>query len=217
MVIRSFSTDREKKTSTASIERLCYLYRALIELQGQSDSRISSSKLGELLGIAPHNIRKDINLLGELGETGAGYDVARLRNALEKKLGLDHTRRVAVVGLGRLGRAVLEHEQLVESGFVIVAGFDSNINRLETIRTDVRLYHADEISSVVRKEEIDLGIVTVPSKAAQETADRLIRGGVTGIVNFSPVVIVSGRPEVTVSNIDLVGRLMFLTAKEKMI
>ncbi len=205
-----------KKTSTASIERLCSLYRALIELEGQSDSRVSSSKLGKLLGIAPHNIRKDINSLGEQGETGAGYDVGRLKTALEKKLGLDHTRRVAVVGLGRLGRAVLEHEQLAESGFDIVAGFDSNINRLETIRTDVRLYHADEISSVVRKEEIDLGIVTVPSKAAQETADRLIRGGVTGIVNFSPKVIVSGRSEVTVSNIDLVGRLRFLTAREKM-
>ncbi len=186
----------------------------MADLEARGVGRVSSSKLGSLLGIAPHNIRKDINILGELGETGAGYDVYRLRTALQEKLGLKHSRRVALVGLGRLGRAVLEHEQLVEKGFDIVVGFDSNMNRLETIRTEIPVHHADEISEVVRKERIPLGIITVPSSAAQETADRLIEGGVTGIVNFSPAVIVSDRPNVTVSNIDLVGRLMVLTARE---
>lgn len=195
-----------------AVTRLCMIYRLCGVLDAQGIESVSSTQIGSRLGIGPHSVRKDISFLGEADAGQAGYDVARLRARIERSLGLGQSRRACVVGLGRLGAAILGYQRLAQSGYRIMAGFDSNINRLETIRTDVPLYPAYEIAEVVRREAIELGIIAVPAEAAQQIAEALIDGGIRGIVNFAPVVIAVDRPEVIVRNIDVVNELRVVSS-----
>jgi redox-sensing transcriptional repressor len=145
-----------------------------------------------------------------VGNFGGGYEVLKLKDHISVNLGLDRKRRTCVVGLGRLGTAILNYDDLNENGFSVVAGFDSNINKLETTTTPVELFPAHEISEVVKKKGIEIGLIAVPARAAQETADRLMDGGIRGIINFSPVAI-KAKNNVMIRNLDLLGEYMILS------
>jgi redox-sensing transcriptional repressor len=195
-----------------AVIRLCTVYRLLEDLLRAERTRVSSTELGAALDVGSHNVRKDINYLGGVGDVGSGYDIARLRDHIRNELKLDRRRNACVVGLGRLGSAVLAYERFANSGYTIVAGFDSNINRLETIRTDIELFPAHEITDVVRRKEIEIGLIAVPARAAQHTCDRLVAGGVRGIVNFSPALIRHDNVSVHVTNMDVVREFTILSA-----
>jgi redox-sensing transcriptional repressor len=199
-----------KKIPTPTLERLCSLYHLIEQLEENGVQKVSSVELGTHLGVNANSIRKDISFLGEIGNYRAGYSVSNLREILTANLQLNRKRKCCIVGLGRLGTAILEYDRLNRSGFWIVAGFDSNINKIETIQTKVQLYPANEIPAIVKRERIELGVLAVPAHAAEESARRLIAGGVKGIVNFSPIVI---KPEqgIHIRNIDLVGELRIVS------
>jgi redox-sensing transcriptional repressor len=201
----------KKQIPLASIERLCAVFHVLEELEACGINTVSSIEIGKRLGAASHNIRKDISYFGEIGNCRAGYDVRKLKGHLSNKLGLRVEKKACVVGLGRLGTAILNYGQLTPHGFVVVAGFDSNINKIETINTDIPLYPAHEIALVVKRKGIEFAALTVPAQATQETAGRLIEGGIKGIVNFTPAVIKPAK-NVFVRNIDLVGEFRILSA-----
>jgi redox-sensing transcriptional repressor len=198
------------KVPPPSLARLLSVFRLLEQLEREGLKSISSSELGKILGFKPDSIRKDVSYLGEVGNFGGGYEVGKLKAHICSNLGLDVKRKACVVGLGRLGSAILNYDDLRENGYSIIAGFDSSINKLETITTSVELFPAHEISDVVRKKGIEIGLIAVPARAAQETAKKLIDGGIRGIINFSPVVI-KARDDVMVRNIDLVGECMILS------
>jgi redox-sensing transcriptional repressor len=193
-----------------SISRLCTVYGLLWELEHEKVTSISSSVLGARLGVGAHNIRKDINYLGEIGNTGAGYEVAALRRHIERQLGLELKRKACIVGLGRLGSALLNYKKFFTDNYRIVAGFDSNINRLETIRTSIKLYPAYEITDIVRRERIEMAIIAVPADVAQGVADRLLGGGVRGLINFAPTVIRTEQPDIFIRNIDIINEFRIL-------
>ena len=123
------------------------------------------------------------------------------RNRVRSSLGLGIKRNACIVGLGRLGSAILNYPDFIPSGFEIKAGFDSNINKIELIITDIPLYPSYEIEEAVRREKIQLGIIAVPPQSAQNTAKKLIDGGVKGIVNFAPIVIKSELKDVFISGV----------------
>jgi redox-sensing transcriptional repressor len=168
--------------------------------------------MGKRLGVAAHTIRKDLNCLGEIGDAGSGYDVARLRLHLAENLGFSQVRKACIVGLGRLGSALLEYDRFGPSGFSVVAGFDANVNRIETIRTDIKVCPAYEMADVVRREAIELALITVPGPAAQGVADLLMDAGIRGILNFAPVVIETGAFDVVVRNMNVVNEMRILAS-----
>jgi redox-sensing transcriptional repressor len=193
-----------------SIERLCLMYHLLEQMEENGIQKISSAELGRNLCVNANSIRKDISYLGEIGNCRAGYYIKNLREFISVKLQINRKRKSCIVGLGRLGTAILEYDRLAKNGFGIVAGFDSNINKIETIQTKVPLFPASEIAAKVRQEGIDLGVLAVPATAARDSAKRLIEGGIVGIVNFSPIVL---KPEkgIFIRNIDLVGEMRIVS------
>ncbi len=197
-----------------AIERLVLLARLLEEQEMAGRSRLSSAELSGLTGIPAHTIRKDVSHLGQSGgiSGGSGYPVAVLGRLIRGALGLDRPRTACLVGLGRLGSAILAYSGFSGSGYRLAAGFDSSLNRLEILRTTVPLYPAHRIPEVVLREGVELGIIAVPSAAAQETAERLLRGGVRGIVNFAPTVIRNLPPGVVIRNVSVTGEFDVLSA-----
>jgi redox-sensing transcriptional repressor len=177
---------------------------------------ISSKELGRLQGVGSHLVRKDINALGEIGNTRAGYNVRVLHGFIEKKLQLHVKRNACVVGLGKIGSACIASNLFASFGFSIVAGFDSSKNLLESIRTSVAVFASYDITDVVKKLTIELGIIAVPKESAQKVAEQLIAGGVKGIINFTPTIIVSLPSDVHVMPMDLLHACTVLSARMSM-
>ncbi len=196
-----------------ALTRLCALYRCLDRLAAAGTETVSSAELGRLLGVASHNIRKDISCLGDAGNAATGYVVESLKALLAGALSLDRPRRACIVGLGRLGSAILEYNGFAASGYSIVAGFDNNINRVESFRTSLPLFAASDIVEVCTRMGIELAAVAVPAAATQSVSERLVAGGVRGIVNFSTASIALDRDDVFVRNMDLVTEFTFLSAR----
>jgi redox-sensing transcriptional repressor len=195
-----------------SIARLCKVYSLLEEMEQQGELTISSNVIGKKIGVPSHSIRKDINYLGEIGTVGSGYDVEKLKNHIGSKLGLSLEHKACVVGLGELGAAFLQNKKLLPYNLRVIAGFDSNINKLETIITDTPVYPTYEIADVVKHHAIELAVVTVPAHAVQDAVAKLIDGGIKGIINFSPASVSTHKKDVFISNIDIVGEFRFLSA-----
>jgi redox-sensing transcriptional repressor len=195
-----------------AVIRLCTLYQLLDSLSREGTvQRISSTELGELMDTGAPTIRKDINCLGEIGNVGSGYGVTRLKEHIAERFQIRKPRNTCIVGLGRLGSGVLDYDGFGATPFRIVAAFDTNANRLETIRTSIELFPAFEMAEVVRRKKVELAIIAVPAASAQQTADQLIGAGVKGIVNLTATVIRTATPGVHVINVDVVRELIVLS------
>jgi redox-sensing transcriptional repressor len=199
-----------------TISRLCSIYQLLCGLEKEGVKKVSSAELEERTGVPSHTIRKDISFIGEVGSTGSGYEVARLREHLLKNLGIKKERKACIVGLGRLGSAIMEWPLLAEGEFRIIAGFDSNINKVETMKTAVSVFPSCEIADVVGRMGIELGIIAVPPAGAQEVADRLMEAGVKGIVNFAPVILRPKSGDCIIRNMDIANELRILSVMMEM-
>ena len=195
-----------------TIARTCKVFGYLNSLE--DINFISSKELALAIGTTGHTVRKDISILGITGYTRKGYDVKALKNELGSKLNLNKKRKACIVGLGRLGTALLDYEKFQKDGFEIVAGFDNSINKLERIKTDIKVSADIYMKDIIKENSIELGIITTPSKVAQEVADKLIDAGVKGILNFSPIKIIV--PEhIIYQDMDFTNSLRFIAAQLK--
>jgi len=168
------------------IDRLPLYYRLLERLEAEGRPVISSQELGDELGVTPAQIRKDLSYFGRFGKQGRGYSVHRLANELRQILGLDARWRVAVIGIGRLGRAIASYPGFEGQGFDIIALYDASPN---LIGTDIEGKQVRDVASLetdLRTEPIDIGIVAVPGEVAQGVVDTLVGAHVTAILNYTP-------------------------------
>ena len=147
----------------------------------------SSSELGRLLGFTDAQVRKDLAHFGHFGHPGIGYRCDELAVAIRKILGTDRQWRVALVGVGNLGRALLGYRGFVQHGFRILAAFDADSTLVGSTIGDVTVHDLGQLDEVLAQQRIELALIAVPAERAQEMTDRVIAAGVEGIVNFAPV------------------------------
>ena len=165
-----------------------------------------------LISQLAHSFSQDISLIGVTGYDRKGYNVKALKKELGEKLDLFKKRKACIVGLGRLGTALLDYENFQEDGFEIVAGFYCSVNKIERIKTEVDVFGVDRIEDIIKGRSIELGIVAVPATSAQEIVDRLVSAGVKGILNFSPVKV--DVPEnIIYLDMDFTNALRFIAAR----
>lgn len=194
-----------------TITRLCRLH-GLLDLLANRGS-MSSDELGVYIGATGATVRKDLSAIGDMGRPGAKYDPEKLKAHIGNKLSLTSGKRACVVGIGKLGSAILDYNLFGSFGFEIAAGFDSNMNAIETKKTSVRLYPTYQMVEVIQRESISLALLCVPVHAAQAAVDRLVEGGIRGIINFTPTPVKSANENVFVSDIDVVSELKILSAR----
>ena len=201
--------EKNKNISMAVIKRLPKYYRYLGELKRNEVDRISSKELGEKIGFTASQIRQDLNCFGDFGQQGYGYNVTELYNQIKSILGLDRGYQAALVGAGNIGQAVSNYSRFEDLGFKIKVIFDANPKLIGMKIRDVEIQDIDEMRTIVENEGIDIGIICVPRKNAQNVADELIKGGVRAIWNFAPVDLVVP-DQVQVENVHLSESLMTL-------
>lgn len=171
----------------AVVSRLSLYQRELQRLISTGEPTVSSNRLGQLLGVSDAQVRKDLAYFGQFGHPGIGYHCPELVARIRKILGTDQERRVALVGVGNLGRALLGYKGLEKQGFRVVAAFDADRAKIGKSISGVPIQHLDELSDVVAAQQIRLAILTVPAEEALGVADRLAQSGIEGILNFAPI------------------------------
>ena len=169
------------------IDRLPLYTRALSALEAEEREVVSSQELGTRLGVTPAQIRKDLSYFGRFGKQGRGYNVRKLLDELQRILGLDRQWRMALVGVGKLGRAILGYEGFAPQGFRIVEAFDTDPSRIGERFHSLTVKRADELESVLIANPVDVGIVAVPAEIAQNVINTLVKCDVRAILNYAPI------------------------------
>jgi len=183
-----------------TVERLSIYLRALKKF---SDDRIISSQdLAEIVGTTDAQVRKDFAYFGEFGIPGQGYRVGKLKKEIIHILALDKKWNLALVGVGKLGSALLAYPGFRREEFKIKLAFDVDPGKIGKIIEGVRVEDAKRIPEILSFNQIEVGIITTPAEVAQEIAEKLVEGGVRGILNFAPIRLVI--PEnIKLKNVDL--------------
>lgn len=192
------------------IRRLPIYSRALDHLTGEGVPVISSHDLGQRLGVTPAQIRKDLSYFGEFGKQGTGYDVELLRREIRAILGLNHQWKMALVGVGRLGRAIASYPDFLAQSFQVAALFDADSSKVGQEMAGLIVQPMSAIRTVVRNEGITIAIVAVPAAVGQRVVDELVECGITGVLNYAPIS-VTAPPHVRVRDVDPVVALQSMT------
>ena len=190
----------------ATINRLSIYHRSLESLieaeKREKIEPISSSKISELTGINPNQIRKDLSYFGEFGKRGIGYPVHDLVFTLREILRSSKKWDIIIAGVGNIGKAFIRYKGFQSKGFTITGVFDSDMSKVGRIVGGIKIIHVRSMEVYIRKQNIKIGIITVPARSAQDVADKMIAGGIKSILNFAPIGI--KHPEdVIINHIDI--------------
>jgi len=161
------------KIPEATIIRLSVYSRHLTEVDRKGIVTISSGDIAEGVGVSPAQVRKDLAYFGEFGTRGVGYNVKDLHRHILKILGLSQDWSVCLVGMGNLGLALTTYKGFRERGFVITSIFDSDPQKIGTVVNGVEVLSVDKLEEVAKANKTQIGIICVPSGAAQDIADKL--------------------------------------------
>jgi redox-sensing transcriptional repressor len=172
--------------SESTVRRLSHYYRVLVDVEAEGKRVISSRRLAEREGITSAQVRKDLSCFGSFGRRGLGYDVVHLRAEIRAILGLERRWRVAVVGAGHIGAALISYRGFERQGFDVVLVFDREPARIGTRLGGLIVQDVASLPQVAAREGIEIGVIATPVRAAQEVADLLVAAGVRGILNFAP-------------------------------
>ena len=181
---------KEKQISKTVIKRLPRYRRYLRELQKKGVEKISSKDLSKLIGYTASQIRQDLNNFGGFGQQGYGYSVTNLYEEIGNILGLDKVYKMAIVGYGRLGRAIASYIANNEPKFHIVGIFDVKqiIQDIDDVEfKSAQIMTCKSLASFVKSEHVDIAVITVPAEKAQLVADTVADAGIKGIWNLTAV------------------------------
>ncbi len=179
------------KIPEATIRRLSRYSRCLEEMNKKGDKVISSAQLAEKCLVNAAQVRKDLAYFGEFGVRGVGYYVKDLLQDIKRILGLNKEWRMAVIGIGDLGSALLSYKDFLKQNYKIVAAFDIDppkvIGRVsEKLGKPVEILHVSRLKEVAKERQIEIGLITTPPSEAQTVANQLVEAEVRGILNFAP-------------------------------
>ncbi|MCD4697320.1 MAG: redox-sensing transcriptional repressor Rex [Bacteroidales bacterium] len=169
-----------------TVERLSQYRRSLNNQRAKGKIHIFSHEIANLLHITPVQVRRDIMLIGYSGTLRKGYDIKELVDVIGTIIDTVEGQKIAVLGMGNLGKAFIHYLYEKRTKLRIVAAFDINPEKIDKSYADVYCYHLDKLAEIIKKEGITIGIITTPPEAAKEMATRLMEAGIKGILNYTP-------------------------------
>jgi redox-sensing transcriptional repressor len=180
------------KIPEATIRRLSRYSRCLEQMDEKGEKVVSSAQLANKCMVNAAQVRKDLAYFGEFGIRGVGYYVKDLLSNIKRILGLNREWRMALIGVGNLGSALLSYKDFLKQNYKIVAAFDIDppkvIGRVsEKLGKPVEILHINRLREVAIERKIEIGLIAAPPSEAQSVADLLVDAEIRGILNFAPV------------------------------
>jgi redox-sensing transcriptional repressor len=176
-----------KKISDSTISRLSKYYRTLGRLIEKKVKTVSSDEIAEIDGVTSAQVRKDLSFFGTFGKRGLGYNTIDLQNNIGTILGLYKKWNVALVGIGNIGRALVDYQEFAKQGFIIQLLLDDDEKKIGTSIGKLEIKPFAEAAEHLEEEKIQIAIVAVPANVAQGVVNSLTDAGVKAILNFAPL------------------------------
>lgn len=185
------------------------LFLRALDVLPEDQTTVSSKELAELVKENSAKVRKDLSFMGTYGVRGVGYNVEHLRFQIRRELGLTRIWPVIIVGAGNLGSALARYRGFDANGFNIVGIYDDDPTKIGTTIGTLTVGSMDDLRRQAEEQNVEIGIIAVPVRAAQEVAEQLAEAGFKSILNFAPVVL-RVNPEVEIRRVDLSTELQIL-------
>ena len=194
----------------ATVTRLSIYSRYLERLDRNGVSSVSSGEIADGVGVSPAQVRKDLAYFGEFGTRGVGYNVKDLMRYTLKILGLDRHWNLILIGAGNLGYALCTYKGFNKRGFSIVGVFDNDLTKIGKRINELEVLPMESMPELIKDQNVRIGIIATPTRAAQEVADYMVKCGLQAILNFAPLPLTL--PDyIEVRNVDLSVKLEILT------
>lgn len=199
-----------QKISDKVINRLTLYHCILSDYISDNVEFISSKQIAQLLNVDDSQVRKDINLLNNSGKCRVGYIVKELKASIEKTLGFKKTKNAFIIGAGNLGSALAKYDNFTDYGLNIIALFDNDKNKVGLEVNNKKIFDINTLPKLAKENNIDIAILTVPRKYAQDMANFLVDSNIKYIWNFTPTVL-NVPQDVQVWNENLMGNFLQFT------
>jgi len=199
-----------KKIPDIIIGRLPLYLRALNRMAVNGSAVTSSKELGEWVGISAAQIRKDISQFGEFGKQGTGYNIEFLSKNIREILNIDRIWDVAIIGVGDIGRGLIQYQGFLDRGFQVTLAFDSSPEKIGKKIGDLSVQDIAEMVDTIKTANVKIAMIAVPADHAQAIADELAKTSVKAILNYAPIRL-NVREGMHVQYIDPATRLQWMT------
>ena len=182
-------SSKEHEIPDIIVARLPRYLRALSVLKDKKDTT-NSKELGQMLGYSAAQIRKDLSQFGEFGKQGTGYNIDFLTHQIQSILNIDRNWKMLLVGCGNIGHAILNYSGFSRNGYYVAAAVDSDPALIGTTsKQGIMIRDIRDAESIIRDEQIQIAMLTVPGQAAQEVAEKLVSYGIKGILTYAPAIL----------------------------
>ncbi len=175
-----------KQLPHKTIERLSQYRRALLICLENNKDHIFSHEIAKIQHITPVQVRRDLMLIGYSGTLRKGYNIKELIDLIAEIIDSEEGINVAIIGMGNLGRALINYFRGKRHKLKIVAGFDTNPEKIGNVYYGVTCYNANDMDKIISDLNIEIGIITVPVNQTTQTAKQLVDSGIKGILNYTP-------------------------------
>ncbi len=181
------SSQEKKKISESTIHRLSMYYRTLSLLEKENHETVSSKELAKREKLTPAQVRKDLSFFGSFGTRGLGYNVIELKTKIAEILGISRDWKVALIGLGNIGSALVSYKEFSRQGFNIVKLFDNDQRKIGSNHKGIIVSDIKNLENEIKDDGIEIVIIAVPATVAQYMVDDIVKAGVKAILNFAPI------------------------------
>ena len=194
-----------KQTENKRITRILKYRKCLLDFKNMGFEKVFSHNLGQEAYVSAEQVRKDFSFYGIKGNKKGGYAIDTLLNSINVLLRKDMEQPVIIVGIGNIGRALIQYKGFAKNKINIVAGFDIDPSK-QNKKFVVPVYPNDMIPEIIKMNKVKIAILSVPEIPAQKACNQLIEAGIEGVLNFTPSILKTP-PHVAVKNINLVNEL----------
>jgi redox-sensing transcriptional repressor len=181
------NTSTRNRISESTIRRLSLYFRALSLLEKDEHVTVSSKELAKREKLTPAQVRKDLSFFGSFGTRGLGYPVTELRDKIARILGIDRVWRVALIGVGNIGSALVSYKEFIRQGFHIVKLFDNDQRKIGSNHKGIIVSDIKDLIGELKDDNIEIVVIAVPVTVAQYIVDDVVKAGVKAILNFAPL------------------------------
>jgi redox-sensing transcriptional repressor len=198
---------KEKIYSEGIITRLSQYLKHIVQLREMGKRTVTSLEISNHTGINSAEVRRDLIYFGLKGKRGVGFNIEELISSFNKILGYNERVRIALIGAGNLGKAILNYKMLDKFGFKIENVFDNNPEVIGRIISGNKIKDIAKIKNVIKEKGINIAILAVPEDSAQRVTDLLVESGIRVIINYTSVPIKVPK-DVNVQTTDPIEKLL---------
>ncbi len=190
------------------INRLLSYRHLLNRFKSLGMVKIFSDNIADPLGISASLVRKDFAIFGISGSRKGGYLISSVLDKIDQILGSNKVQEVVIIGIGRIGEALMSYKGFYKDGIRIIAGFDIDIKKIRP-KGDIPIMPMEEFPQFIKKHNVKVAIMAVPDIAAQQTLEILKSSNIQGILNFTPVKFKS-TDDIVINNFNIENELINL-------